>query len=171
MLARLADLEEGGHWGALLYAARRFFAPLALSLDVAGDRVEVYVANDSPAPWHGELRWTLESLAGQVFEARPMAAASIGQVHRAVTRAGRVLAVKVQYPGVAASIEQRQPGQVRVLVRGRRVGVQDIGHREVGRDLSGALHDEDGVRQDGLGELAALAVQFVIDGVRVALAG
>lgn len=38
------------------------------------------------------------------FEATPIAAASIGQVHRAVLPDGRVLAIKVQYPGVRESI-------------------------------------------------------------------
>jgi predicted unusual protein kinase regulating ubiquinone biosynthesis (AarF/ABC1/UbiB family) len=39
------------------------------------------------------------------FDPNPVAAASIGQVHRAVADDGRVLALKIQYPGVAHSIE------------------------------------------------------------------
>jgi len=39
------------------------------------------------------------------FELEPLAAASIGQVHRACTHDGRELALKIQYPGVARSIE------------------------------------------------------------------
>ena len=38
------------------------------------------------------------------FDVRPFAAASIGQVHRAILPDGRDLAIKVQYPGVRASI-------------------------------------------------------------------
>ena len=39
------------------------------------------------------------------FEFQPIAAASIGQVHRAETRDGRRLAIKVQFPGVRESID------------------------------------------------------------------
>ena len=39
------------------------------------------------------------------FNVRPIAAASIGQVHRATLRDGRELAIKVQYPGIRAAID------------------------------------------------------------------
>ncbi len=39
------------------------------------------------------------------FQHRPLAAASIGQVHRAVSPDGREIVLKVQYPGVAGSID------------------------------------------------------------------
>jgi predicted unusual protein kinase regulating ubiquinone biosynthesis (AarF/ABC1/UbiB family) len=39
------------------------------------------------------------------FDYEPAASASIGQVHRAVASDGRVMALKIQYPGVAQSID------------------------------------------------------------------
>jgi predicted unusual protein kinase regulating ubiquinone biosynthesis (AarF/ABC1/UbiB family) len=48
----------------------------------------------------------------------PFAAASIGQVHRAITQGGRAVAVKVQYPGIARSItsDLRNVGLLRRVV-------------------------------------------------------
>ena len=46
--------------------------------------------------WHQRFRQ---------FSFAPIAAASIGQVHRAETHEGEVLALKIQYPGVRASID------------------------------------------------------------------
>jgi predicted unusual protein kinase regulating ubiquinone biosynthesis (AarF/ABC1/UbiB family) len=39
------------------------------------------------------------------FDPRPVAAASIGQVHRAETREGNAIALKIQYPGVRDAID------------------------------------------------------------------
>ncbi|MEM6678537.1 MAG: AarF/ABC1/UbiB kinase family protein [Pseudomonadota bacterium] len=52
----------------------------------------------------------------QSFETTPVAAASIGQVHRARLRDGRLLAIKVQYPGVRQSIDS-DVANVGTLVR------------------------------------------------------
>ena len=52
----------------------------------------------------------------QSFNVQPIAAASIGQVHRAHLKDGRDLAIKVQYPGVANSIDS-DVANVGVLMR------------------------------------------------------
>jgi predicted unusual protein kinase regulating ubiquinone biosynthesis (AarF/ABC1/UbiB family) len=44
------------------------------------------------------------------WEDLPVASASIGQVHRAVTTTGREVAVKVQFPGVGSAIEEDLDG-------------------------------------------------------------
>jgi predicted unusual protein kinase regulating ubiquinone biosynthesis (AarF/ABC1/UbiB family) len=54
------------------------------------------------------------------WDPEPIAAASIGQVHRAITHDGRAVAVKVQYPGIAETIEA-DLGNVALLRRMMRV--------------------------------------------------
>jgi predicted unusual protein kinase regulating ubiquinone biosynthesis (AarF/ABC1/UbiB family) len=61
---------------------------------------------------HSQLRRVMGRELGKGWEERfekfdyePVAAASIGQVHRVRTRDGRDLALKIQYPGVARSID------------------------------------------------------------------
>jgi predicted unusual protein kinase regulating ubiquinone biosynthesis (AarF/ABC1/UbiB family) len=51
-------------------------------------------------------QWGEDWQAGlSAFDARPIAAASIGQVHRGRARDGRDLAIKIQYPGIAQCID------------------------------------------------------------------
>jgi aarF domain-containing kinase len=57
-------------------------------------------------------------LGGDGFEIAPVAAASIGQVHRAKLPDGRVAAVKIQYPGVADSIHSDLGNLRRLLLFG-----------------------------------------------------
>ncbi|MEU1985565.1 AarF/ABC1/UbiB kinase family protein [Nocardia sp. NPDC019395] len=64
----------------------------------------------APAVPFSEMRTVIESDIGPLarvfvdFDETPIAAASIGQVYRAKLRDGRMVAVKVQYPGVADAI-------------------------------------------------------------------
>ncbi len=62
------------------------------------------------------------------WDPQPIAAASIGQVHRAITHDGRAVAVKVQYPGIAETIEA-DLGNVALLRRMLRIVAprQDVG--------------------------------------------
>ena len=65
------------------------------------------------------------------WDPQPIAAASIGQVHRAITRDGRAVAVKVQYPGIAETIAA-DLGNVALLRRMLKITcrVRKIGNRD-----------------------------------------
>jgi len=83
-VASWSSLDYFGRWKALHYAARRFYAPLMLSIEDKPPQQDVYVTNDLLDPWKGALRWSLETLAGEILasgqesvEAAPQAATRI----------------------------------------------------------------------------------------------
>ena len=75
------------------------------------------------------------------FDLRPFAAASIGQVHRAQTHDGRDLAIKVQYPGVRASINS-DIDNLATLLRVPGVIPRDTDLGPILREAKAQLHQE-----------------------------
>jgi beta-mannosidase len=68
-VASWSSLDYFGRWKALHYAARRFFAPVMLSLEDRGTTIGLHVTNDLQSPWQGTIRWSLETLDGESVEA------------------------------------------------------------------------------------------------------
>jgi len=66
-VASWSSLDYFGRWKALHYASRRFFAPLMLSIEDKPPQQDVYVTNDTLELWEGTLRWSLETLAGEIL--------------------------------------------------------------------------------------------------------
>jgi beta-mannosidase len=66
-VASWSSLDYFGRWKALHYAARRFFAPLMLSIEDRSPEQGIYVSNDLLEPWEGTVHWSLETLAGEVL--------------------------------------------------------------------------------------------------------
>jgi len=82
------------------------------------------------------------------FDPRPIAAASIGQVHKAETREGRVLAIKVQYPGVKESIDS-DVTNVGALIRMAGLIPKGIDIAPMLEEAKAQLHDEADYAREG----------------------
>lgn len=78
-VASWSSIDYYGRWKALHYAAKRFYAPVLLSIDSNDARMDVFITNDTTREWHGEVRWSLETLAGDVKQSsrEPIVAAPL----------------------------------------------------------------------------------------------
>ncbi|MAM40327.1 MAG: ubiquinol-cytochrome C reductase [Altererythrobacter sp.] len=100
------------------------------------------------------------------FEPRPIAAASIGQVHRALTPDGRTLAIKVQYPGVAQSIDS-DVDNVAALLKLTGLLPPELDIAPLLAAAKDQLHEEADYEREGqmmarFGNLLATQPQFVV---------
>lgn len=66
-VASWSSLDYFGRWKALHYAARRFYAPLMLSIEDKPPAHSIYLSSDLRACWDGTVRWSLETLSGDVL--------------------------------------------------------------------------------------------------------
>jgi len=84
-VASWASLDYFGRWKALHYAAKRFYAPLLLSVADDGKTMQVHVTSDLVRPVNVVVRWRLEMLDGkclssgeQTLRARALADTLVG---------------------------------------------------------------------------------------------
>ena len=139
---------------------RGAFMKLAQMLSMRGDLfpaealevLSVVQSSVPPMPWESVRQVLTEELGAPPerkfsrFEPEAFAAASLGQVHRAALRGGEAVAVKVQYPGVAATVRQ-DVNNVKALLRvftaiARDVMRQEVDPREVAAELEARLQEE-----------------------------
>lgn len=83
-VASWSSLDYFGRWKALHYAARRFFAPIMLSVEDNPPEMAVYVTNDMLQPWDGMIKWYLMTIKGEAlakdqvnFTSDPQSAAEV----------------------------------------------------------------------------------------------
>ena len=73
-VASWSSLDYFGRWKALHYAARRFYAPLLLSIEDAPPRQSIYLSSDLLEEWQGSAHWALTTLDGKVLASGEKAA-------------------------------------------------------------------------------------------------
>jgi len=116
------------------------------------DRLAIVQSSVPPMAWERVRGVLVDELGASPeerfasFETDAFAAASLGQVHRATLHDGTPVVVKIQYPGVGATVQQDLKN-VRALVKAlttlvRDVMRQDFDREEVVRELEARLREE-----------------------------
>ncbi|UYG01514.1 ABC1 kinase family protein [Halomonas sp. GD1P12] len=100
-----------------------------------------------PMPWP-RIREALVLQYGDLdthfreIEERPFASASMGQVHKAITRDGETVVLKVQYPGLSAVLESDLAQLRRIMRLGRWFKVPQARLDAMFEELAAGLRDE-----------------------------
>ncbi len=102
----------------------------------------------APTVTFDQMRKVIESeLDGSIdehfasFDAIPIAAASIGQVYRASLHDGREVAVKVQYPGVAAAVRADMKNLGMILRLAKRIA-PGLDPQTIGEEIRARIEEE-----------------------------
>ena len=100
------------------------------------------------------------------FDTRPLAAASIGQVHRALSTEGRALAIKLQYPGVRDAIDSDLDNAA-ALIRWSGLWPRELDLAPLMDEARRQLHEEADYAREGaalarFGALLADDARFVV---------
>lgn len=62
-----SSIDYFGRWKALQYFAKRFYAPVLLSVSEESAKAELHITNDTTKPARVEVRWSLEDFDGTVL--------------------------------------------------------------------------------------------------------
>jgi beta-mannosidase len=73
-VASWSSLDYFGRWKALHYAARRFYAPLLLSIEDAPPYQSIFLSSDLLEEWQGSVHWALTTLDGKMLASGKKAA-------------------------------------------------------------------------------------------------
>ena len=102
----------------------------------------------APTVTFKQMRTVIENELGEPlkevfdeFEQEPIAAASIGQVYRARLTDGREVAVKVQYPGVAAAVRADMQNLGLILRLAKRIA-PGMDPKAIGEEIRSRIQDE-----------------------------
>jgi predicted unusual protein kinase regulating ubiquinone biosynthesis (AarF/ABC1/UbiB family) len=144
-----ADLAAalGGLKGPLMKLAQMLATvPDLLPPEVAGELQKLQAAAPPMGPAFVKRRMSAELGADwetrfASFDRNSVAAASLGQVHKAVGHDGRALAVKLQYPDMQSAVEA-DLGQLGLILRLQRRFSPEIDTSEIAKELTERLREE-----------------------------